>query len=90
METVSARPGIEVRAPVSVREVSTGAGLARLMLADGETVTAPLAIGADGRGSLLRKATGAHAIAWRYPQTAIVCTIAHERGHDGDRLHDRA
>jgi 2-octaprenyl-6-methoxyphenol hydroxylase len=83
LEAVSAKPGITLRAPVKVRGVSSGPDGARIALDGGETISARLAVGADGRGSALRKASGAHVIGWRYGQTAIVCTIAHERPHGG-------
>jgi 2-octaprenyl-6-methoxyphenol hydroxylase len=45
-------------------------------------ITARLAIGAEGRRSLCRAAAGIETDGWRYPQTALTCTLAHSRPHD--------
>jgi len=52
-------------------------------LDDGRRITARLAIAAEGRRSPLREAAVIAVTAWRYPQTAIVCTVGHERPHRG-------
>ena len=52
-------------------------------LGDGRRVKAALVIGADGRNSALRQAAGIAVTDFRYPQTSIVCTVAHERAHNG-------
>lgn len=52
-------------------------------LDDGGRIHARLAIAADGRNSPLRRVAGIPAVEWRYPQTAIVCTVAHQRSHRG-------
>ena len=53
---------------------------------DGETriqVSAQLAVSAEGREASLRKAAGIGATRWRYGQSGIVCTVAHELPHHG-------
>jgi 2-octaprenyl-6-methoxyphenol hydroxylase len=45
-------------------------------------ITARLAIGAEGRRSLCRAAAGIETDGWRYPQTALTCTLTHSRPHD--------
>lgn len=47
----------------------------------GETISASLVIGADGRRSAVREAAGIEARTWSYPQTALVLTFAHSRPH---------
>ena len=42
-----------------------------------------LAVATDGRNSPTRRAAGIDAISWRYNQTGIVCTVAHEEDHAG-------
>jgi 2-octaprenyl-6-methoxyphenol hydroxylase len=44
---------------------------------------AGLLVGADGRGSTVRRKAGLRTIGRAYPVTAIVCTVAHERPHGG-------
>ena len=52
-------------------------------LVDGTRLTARLAVAADGRNSALRRAAGIRTMGWAYPQTGIVCTVAHEQPHRG-------
>jgi 2-octaprenyl-6-methoxyphenol hydroxylase len=52
-------------------------------LADGRRIQARLAIAADGRGSKIRREAGIGLTKWSYHQTAIVCTVAHEKPHNG-------
>jgi 2-octaprenyl-6-methoxyphenol hydroxylase len=61
--------------------VRDGAGV-RIMLEDGRRLAAPLLIGAEGRNSPTRAASGIAVAQWRYDHVAIVATIAHERPHD--------
>jgi len=63
--------------------MSAGPAEAALTLDDGSRLGARLVIAADGRGSMLRGLAGIEAIEWRYPQTGIVCTVAHGRPHRG-------
>ena len=82
LEAVAAHPGIDHRTQAKVVAAAFDRG-AQLTLQDGGQVSARLAVGAEGRVSLLRKAMGVRTIGWSYSQTAIVCTIAHELGHGG-------
>jgi 2-octaprenyl-6-methoxyphenol hydroxylase len=52
-------------------------------LDDGAEIQTPLVVATDGRNSKTRKAAGIGVRDWRYGQTAIVCTVAHERDHQG-------
>jgi 2-octaprenyl-6-methoxyphenol hydroxylase len=78
-----AAAGIEVLAPARVEAVETGAGGATVRLADGRALTAPLVIGAEGRGSVVRRAAGINAIGWGYGQSGVVATVKLERPHGG-------
>lgn len=51
-------------------------------LQSGETLSAPLVIGADGRGSFTREWMGIDTRGWTYRQRAIVCTVTHENPHN--------
>jgi 2-octaprenyl-6-methoxyphenol hydroxylase len=46
-------------------------------------LTTPLLIAADGARSGLRELAGIATFGWSYGQSAIVCTVAHERDHGG-------
>lgn len=62
-------------------EVQCGDDAVTLRLADGRHISAGLAIGADGRDSLCRKAASIAAESWTYPQAALTCNLAHARPH---------
>jgi len=85
-EAVSAA-GIEVRAPASVAAVEVDAGVSRVTLADGAVITAPLTVGAEGRGSLVRKAAGIDTVGWGYGQSGVVATVSLGRDH-GNVAHE--
>ncbi len=55
----------------------------RVLLDGGDALAARLAVAADGRDSPLRRAAGIEARRWTYPQTAVVCSVAHELPHRG-------
>lgn len=74
---------VTLMAPASVAEISRNSAAMVLTLADGTIVSAPLAIGAEGRNSPLRKWAGIKTYQWNYKQSAIVCTVKHERPHNG-------
>jgi 2-octaprenyl-6-methoxyphenol hydroxylase len=80
---LAAAPGVEVFAPVAVRGVEADARRARVRLADGRTLAAPLAVGAEGRASAVREAAGVRTMGWRYGQKGVVATVALERPHEG-------
>jgi len=75
--------GIAVLAPARVQTVELGAREARVLLADGRVLTAPLVVGAEGRVSPVRHAAGIHAIGWGYGQSGVVATVKLERPHHG-------
>ncbi len=75
--------GIEVLAPARVASAIFGPREASVTLADGRVLTAPLAVGAEGRGSVIRREAQIGAIGWDYPQTGVVATVRLERPHEG-------
>ena len=69
-------------ARTSLVGLAPGAGAMDLTLADGRTLSARLVVGADGRSSKVREASG---IAMRhrdYPQVAFTATVRHRRHHE--------
>jgi 2-octaprenyl-6-methoxyphenol hydroxylase len=74
---VTFRPGIGFAGMVA-RD-----GCAIVRLGDGSQVAARLLIGADGRDSAVRRATGIGATVIRYGQKALVFAVTHDRPHDG-------
>ncbi len=79
---VKARPSIKMIQPMSVTAIARDAAGVTVTLTNGETLRAPLLVGADGRRSFVRGAVGIRTIGWDYPVTAIVATIQHEKPHD--------
>jgi 2-octaprenyl-6-methoxyphenol hydroxylase len=75
--------GIAVLAPARVAAAVFGPRTAMLTLEDGRTLGAPLAVGAEGRGSVLRMQAGIGTVGWDYPQTGVVATVRLGRGHQG-------
>ncbi len=64
------------------RAVEIGDSGVQIALKSGDdTITARLAIGADGRRSLCRTAAGIESDSHAYPQTALTFNLAHSRPH---------
>ncbi len=70
-------------APASLDALERGALGVSARLADGRELRARLAVAADGKRSKMRRQAGIETVEWRYRQSAIVCTVAHERPHRG-------
>ena len=75
--------GVQVLAPARVAAAAFDERAATVTLDDGRTLTAPLAVGAEGRGSVIRKTAGVGALGWDYRQTGVVATVKLERPHGG-------
>ena len=82
-KAIKAQKSIDVIAPATCGPVETGTAGVTLPLDTGQRLSASLLIAADGKASPLREAAGIETLSWDYPQTGIVCTIAHERPHGG-------
>ena len=67
----------------AARALTTDGGGAELALDHGETISASLVVGADGRNSLVRQEAAIGLRDWAYPQSAIVLNFAHARAHGG-------
>jgi 2-octaprenyl-6-methoxyphenol hydroxylase len=73
--------GITLFAPARIERLSRGAFGVEARLADGRLIRAPLAVAADGANSRIRAEAGIGVARRGYGQTAIVCTVRHERPH---------
>lgn len=78
-----ALPSLSLLAPLAVERAVHNAESAELTLSDGREIRADLIIGADGRHSPLREAAGIRTFGTNYHQTALVCTVRHEKPHEG-------
>lgn len=79
LAAVDAHEHIEMRNGVTVVEQEAG----RATLADDSTLNASLIIGCDGRRSGTANRAGIKRLYKDYGQTALVCTIEHEKPHHG-------
>ena len=79
----AAELGVDVVQGVAVTGLSVGGGSVEASLADGGALSARLVVAADGVNSRLREMAGIRTVRWDYGQSGIVCTVIHERPHDG-------
>ncbi|MBZ9675373.1 ubiquinone biosynthesis hydroxylase [Mesorhizobium sp. ES1-1] len=75
--------GIDIIEGVAVQGFETGGAGVTIRLADGAELNARLLVAADGVNSKLREMAGIKTVKWDYGQSGIVCTVAHERPHNG-------
>ncbi|MCA0050510.1 ubiquinone biosynthesis hydroxylase [Mesorhizobium sp. B283B1A] len=75
--------GIDIIEGVAVQGFETNSAGMSVHLADGAALTARLLVAADGVNSKLRDMAGIKTVKWDYGQSGIVCTVAHERPHNG-------
>lgn len=75
--------GIDIIQGVAVQAFETGFAKVAIHLADGTSLDARLLVAADGVNSKLRDMAGIKTVKWEYGQSGIVCTVAHERPHEG-------
>jgi 2-octaprenyl-6-methoxyphenol hydroxylase len=76
-------PSLRLFAPRMVGAMEASEGGATVALGDGTRLRTRLVTAADGQNSPLRRAAGIRTVEWRYRQTGIVTTVAHERPHRG-------
>lgn len=73
---------VTLHVPASLEDYTVDEAGVTAKLDNGQTITAPLIIGADGRGSLVRKIAGIKVWKKDYDQSAITCLINHSRSHN--------
>ncbi|MGH6922184.1 MAG: ubiquinone biosynthesis hydroxylase [Propylenella sp.] len=78
-----AAAGIKLTSPDAVKSFSVGDSRVTARLASGPERSAALLVAADGIKSRLRSLAGIKTATWRYPQSAIVVNVRHERPHNG-------
>lgn len=82
-EQAEGLPALRRIAPARVVELTRGAAGVAAVLEDGRRIAGRVVVGAEGRSSPTREGAGIGVTRWSYEQTAIVCTVAHEREHCG-------
>jgi 2-octaprenyl-6-methoxyphenol hydroxylase len=83
LNRLGAVPEVTLLAPETLAGLEVDAAGVVARLASGRQVRAHLAIGADGRHSLVRELSRIRAVTWRYGQVGIVTTVEHELDHHG-------
>jgi 2-octaprenyl-6-methoxyphenol hydroxylase len=80
---VATRKGITRFNPDEIEDLKIEIGCVIATLKSGMVLTSPLIVGAEGRGSFVRKVAGFRTYGWDYGQTGIVTTVAMEHPHNG-------
>ncbi len=75
--------GIDIIEGVAVAVFETSIAAMKVHLDDGVSIATRLLAAADGVNSKLRDMAGIKTVTWEYGQSGIVCTVAHERPHNG-------
>ena len=83
LDALEVTPGITLRHGTSVVAQATDGPCAEVTLDSGETLTARLLVGCDGRDSATARRAGITRWGWDYGQTGLVCAVAHELPHEG-------
>jgi len=73
---------IHLLAPAKIEDLKRSETHVEARLEDGRRLTAQLVIAAEGRRSALRDQAGIRLTQWSYHQTAIVCSVWLQHGHD--------
>ena len=77
------REALTLLAPAELSEIARKTQGVEALLQDGRRIKARLVVSAEGRNARLRAEAGIRCAEWSYPQTGIVCTIAHSEPHHG-------
>jgi len=80
---VEKTPNLELISPAALSDLTADTHTITASLSNGETITARLAVAADGRESAMRERMNIGIVGWSYPQIGIVATVEHEKPHNG-------
>lgn len=83
LQRARAAPGLTLKPGARIARAASTPARVTAALSTGEAAHARLLVAAEGRDSPLREAYGIRTSGWSYHQWAIVCTVAHERPHEG-------
>ncbi len=75
--------GVIIHQSAAADGLDIGPDRGTVTTADGRSFSARLVVAADGVRSKLRDLAGIKHTRWDYGQSGIVCTVAHERPHNG-------
>lgn len=83
MAAVDGNPAITLRNACRVIDQQVADDTVVVTLDNGETLSAGLLVGADGRASGTCQRAGIKRTGWDYGQTALVCALEHDLPHNG-------
>lgn len=83
LDVIQGCAGVTIEAPASIATLERDARRVSATLTSGRRIEASLLAVCEGRFSKTRETLGIGAKRWAYGQTALVCTLAHERPHRG-------
>jgi len=83
LAAIAAHPRITQTNECRVTDQAIHKTHAEVTLDTGQTLTAGLLVGCDGRDSDTARRAGISRTGWGYDQTGLVCAIAHELPHNG-------
>lgn len=78
-----AQANVVYRSETEVLAQTVQPGGVALSLSGGETLTARLVVGCDGKNSAVAQRAGITRVGWDYDQMSLVCAIDHEKPHQG-------
>jgi 2-octaprenyl-6-methoxyphenol hydroxylase len=81
--SIADEPSVAWIAPAEAQSLVAGEHDVKVGLRDGRTISAALAVAADGKSSKLRDAAGIKTVGWSYGQTGIVATVKFSEPHGG-------
>ncbi|MBB3950865.1 ubiquinone biosynthesis hydroxylase [Aureimonas jatrophae] len=79
----AAELGLEIRAGHAVDGIEEGPAFTTVRFAEGASIETRLLVAADGVHSTIRRLSGIRTVHQDYGQKGIVCTVRHERPHNG-------
>lgn len=77
----AAEPALTYLAPAELASIERTQDGVSAQLADGRRIRARLLLACDGRNSEMRRAAGIPVTQWSYRQSALVCSVFHDRPH---------
>ncbi len=83
LAAMAEEPRIRLISGQTVVAQQVGAGGVTATLANGETLSARVLVGCDGRASGVAQRAGIRRQGWGYGQTALVTAVRHEKDHQG-------
>lgn len=83
LAVAGAEPNLTIVETAGATRVEPGPERVAITIAEGPTLSARIAVAADGRKSLARDASGIGTRSWSYDQAAVVTWFEHGRDHEG-------